>query len=31
MEHDENAIIGDDDGTVGHDETTVDANPKETM
>jgi len=31
MEHDENAVISDANGTVGHDEGIVDANPKETM
>jgi len=31
MEHDENAVISDVDGTVGHNEGIVDANPKETM
>jgi hypothetical protein len=31
MEHDKNAIISDADGIVGHDEGTMDANPKETM
>jgi hypothetical protein len=31
MEHDENVIIGDVDGTVGHDEGTMDVDPKETM
>jgi hypothetical protein len=31
MEHDENAVISDADGTVGHDEGTVDVDPKETM
>jgi len=31
MEHDKNAVISDVDGTVGHDEGKVDANPKETM
>ncbi len=30
IEHDENAVISDADGTVGHDEGPVDANPKET-
>ncbi len=30
MEHDENAVISDVDGTVGHDEGPVDADPKET-
>ncbi len=30
MEHDENAVISDADGTVGHDEGTVDADPEET-
>ncbi len=30
MEHDENVVISDNDGTMGHDEATVDANPKET-
>jgi hypothetical protein len=31
MEHDENAVISDVDGTVGHDEGTVDVDPQETM
>jgi hypothetical protein len=31
MEHDENAIISDVDGIVGHDEGTVDADPIQTM
>jgi hypothetical protein len=31
MEHDENAVISDVDGTVGHNEGTVDADLKETM
>jgi hypothetical protein len=31
MEHDENVVISDADGTVGHDEGTVDADPKEIM
>jgi len=31
MEHDENAVISDANGTVGHDEGIVDVNPKETM
>jgi hypothetical protein len=31
MEHDKNAIISDVDGTVGHDEGIVDADPKEIM
>jgi hypothetical protein len=31
MEHDENAVISDVDGTVGHNEGIVDADPKETM
>jgi hypothetical protein len=30
MEHDENAVVNDDDGIVGHDEIAADANPKET-
>jgi hypothetical protein len=30
MEHDENAIISDVDGTVGHDEGPVDVDPEET-
>jgi hypothetical protein len=30
MEHDENVVISDNDGTMGHDEATVDVNPKET-
>jgi hypothetical protein len=30
MEHDENAVISDVDGTVGHDEGPVDADPEET-
>jgi hypothetical protein len=30
MEHDENVVISDDDGIVGHDETIVDVDPKET-
>jgi hypothetical protein len=30
MEHDENAVINDDNGIVGHDEATVDVDPKET-
>jgi hypothetical protein len=30
MEHDKNAIINDDDGTVGDDEATMDANLEET-
>jgi len=30
MEHDENVIINDDDGTMGHDEAIVDADLKET-
>jgi hypothetical protein len=30
MEHDKNAVINDDDGTMGHDEAAVDVNPKET-
>jgi hypothetical protein len=30
MEHDENAVINDADGAVGHDEGTVDADPEET-
>jgi hypothetical protein len=30
MEHDENVVINDDDGTVGHDERVVDVDPKET-
>jgi len=30
MEHDENVVISDDDGTVDHDETIVDVDPKET-
>jgi hypothetical protein len=30
MEHDENAVISDDDGTVGHDEAAMDADPIET-
>jgi len=30
MEHDENVIISDDDGTMGHDEAVVDADLKET-
>jgi hypothetical protein len=31
MEHDENAVISDANGIVGHDEGIVDADPKETM
>ncbi len=31
MEHDENVVISDAGGTVGHDEGIMDANPKETM
>jgi len=31
MERDENAVISDADGTVGHDEGTVDVDPEETM
>jgi hypothetical protein len=31
MEHDENAVISDVDGIVGHDEGTMDADPQETM
>jgi hypothetical protein len=31
MEHDENATISDADGIVGHNEGTVDADPKEIM
>jgi hypothetical protein len=31
MEHDENAVISDANGTVGHDEGLVDANPEKTM
>jgi len=30
MEHDENVVISDNDGTMGHDEATVDADPTET-
>jgi hypothetical protein len=30
MEHDENAVISDADGTVGHDEGTLDVDPEET-
>jgi hypothetical protein len=31
MEHDENAVISDGNGTLGHDEGIVDVDPKETM
>jgi hypothetical protein len=31
MEHDENEVIGDADGTVGHDEGIVDTDPTKTM
>jgi hypothetical protein len=31
MEHDKNAVISDVDGTVGHNEGTMDVDPKETM
>ncbi len=31
MDHDKNAVISDADGIVGHNEGTMDVNPKETM
>jgi hypothetical protein len=31
MDHDKNAVISDVDGTVGHNEGTMDVDPKETM